>query len=55
MKIEWKGNDIGSEGAESLSEAMKINTSLASLDLACDEKEMKWKKTDRRNENERNE
>ncbi len=37
----WIGNEIGNEGAKSLSETLKINTSLTSLNLACDEKEMK--------------
>ncbi len=37
---EWIGNQIGDEGAKSLSEALKINTSLTSLNLGSDEK--KW-------------
>ncbi len=56
-KKKWTGNGIGSEGTKSLSEALKINTSLASLNLEGDENEMKWKKIEEIeiNENERNE
>ncbi len=45
-------NGIGDEGAQTLSEALKNNTSLTSLNLRGEENEMRWK---RRNENERNE
>ena len=38
-------NEIGDEGAKTISESLKINTSLTSLDLGSDEKI--------RNENER--
>ena len=34
----WIGNQIGDEGAKTISESLKINTSLTSLDLRCDEK-----------------
>ncbi len=40
----WIDNEIGPEGAKTLSEALKINTSLTSLTLYCDENETKWKK-----------
>ncbi len=40
----WKGNRIGFEGAKSLSEALKFNSSLTSLDLSGDENEMKCSK-----------
>ena len=36
MKNE-KGNEIGDEGAKRISESIKINTSLTSLNLGCDE------------------
>ena len=36
----WIVNQIGYEGAKRISESLKINTSLTSLDLSCDE--MKW-------------
>ena len=39
----WIGNKIGYEGAKTISESLKINTSLTSLDLGSDEKNMKWK------------
>ena len=48
----WIGNKIGDEGAKTISESLKINTSLTELNLRCDEKiwnekdrinEMKWK------------
>ena len=37
-KEEWIDNQIGDEGAKAISESLKINTSLTSLDLRCDEK-----------------
>ena len=37
------GNRIGDEGAKTLSKMMKVNATLASLDLRCD-KERKRKK-----------
>ncbi len=43
-EMKWIDNGIGREGAETLSETLKINTSLTSLDLGCDENEMKWKR-----------
>ena len=42
---EWIGNEIGDEGAKTISESLKINTSLTELYLSGDEKI--------RNENER--
>ena len=53
--MKWIGNYIGFEGAKSLSETLKINTSLTSLDLTRDENEKKWKMREKRNENEWNE
>ena len=38
---EWIGNQIGDEGAEVISESLKINTSLTELNLAGDAKS--WK------------
>ena len=35
---EWIGNGIGDEGAKTISESLKINTSLTELDLGGDEK-----------------
>ena len=35
---EWIGNQIGSEGAKTISESLKINTSLTELNLRSDEK-----------------
>ena len=45
---EWIDNGIGTEGAKTISESLKINTSLTSLNLRCDDKirnegEKKWK------------
>ena len=34
----WIANQIGYEGAKTISESLMINTSLTSLDLGCDEK-----------------
>ncbi len=39
----WIGNHIGTEGAKSLSESLKINTSLTKLDLQSDEKKREMK------------
>ena len=48
----WIDNQLGYEGAKAISESLKINTLLTSLNLGCDEKiwnekdrinEMKWK------------
>ncbi len=44
--MKWTGNKIGDEGAKTLSEALRINTSLTSLVLGGDE----MKEIDRRNE-----
>ena len=44
---EWIVNQIGDEGAKSLSETLKINTSLTSLGLIGDEK---IRNEERRNE-----
>ena len=48
----WIGNEIGYEGAKTISESLKINTSLTSLDLSGDEKvwnEKEKKKEDMKN------
>ena len=47
IQWEWIGNLIGPEGTKSISEALKVNSSLQELSLIRDEeiwKEMKWKK-----------
>ncbi len=55
-EMKWIDNEIGNEGAQTLSETLKINTSLTSLNLYCDENEMKWRdRRNEQNENERNE
>ena len=52
MKIKkWIGNKIGCEGAKSISESLKINTSLTSLNLYGDEKII-MKKVKRNEKNE---
>ena len=40
----WIGNQIGDEGAKSLSESLKINTSLTQLHLGSDEMIRNWKR-----------
>ena len=35
------GNEIGVEGAKALSEMMKVNTTLTSLNLSCEEERRK--------------
>ena len=47
---EWIVNEIGDEGAKTISESLKINTSLTSLDLSCDEKIWNEKRVERDNE-----
>ena len=40
----WTGNRIGAEGANKISEILKVNTTLTKLDLNCDEKNKnEWK------------
>ena len=51
----WIGNKIGYEGAKTISETLKINTSLTKLELYSDEKDKKWKRENKRKRNERNE
>ena len=43
---EWIDNQIGDEGTKTISESMKINTSLTILDLGSDEKI--WNEIERR-------
>ena len=33
----WTDNNIGEEGAKMISESLKINTTLTTLNLGCDE------------------
>ena len=47
---EWIGNKIGDEGAKAIGEALMINTSLTSLNLASDEKI--WNENERKEKNE---
>ena len=35
---QWTDNKIGEEGASHISESLKTNTTLTSLDLSCDDK-----------------
>ena len=35
---QWTDNSIGDEGAIAISELLKTNTTLASLNLGCDDK-----------------
>ena len=40
MKVKWNkwtANAIGVEGANKISETLKVNTTLTGLDLSCDE------------------
>ena len=46
----WIGNKIGDEGAKTISESLKINSSLTKLDLSCDEKIRNEKNEERDNE-----
>ena len=52
-KNKWKENKIGAEGANKISESLKVNTTLTELDLSGDDKidkKMKWKRQKTRNE-----
>ena len=46
----WVGNKIGDEGAKTISESLKINTSLTTLHLSGDEKIRNEKKRTKWNE-----
>ena len=37
-------NEIGDEGAKAMSEMMKVNTTLTTLDLSCEEERKKREK-----------
>ena len=39
----WTGNEIGAEGASSISESLKINTTLTELNLDSDDEKNKTK------------
>ena len=41
------GNDVGVEGAKSMSEVLKINATLTSLILSCEEEGRKRKRKER--------
>ena len=41
---QWKDNDIGDEGSKSISELLKINTSLTKLNLKSGNPEKWWKR-----------
>ena len=45
-------NGIGAEGAKAMSEVLKVNTTLTSLDLECDE-ERKEKEKEKERTNDR--
>ena len=49
MKI-TKGNNIGDEGAQMISESLKINTTLTELYLNCDDKIIKKENSNRKKE-----
>ena len=42
-KLIWTDNNIGAEGAKTISESLKINTTLTGLELGSDDKIMKMK------------
>ena len=42
------GNNIGYEGAKSMSEMLKVNTTLTTLDLGGDEERKREKKREKR-------
>ena len=42
------GNEIREEGVKALSEILKVNTTLTSLDLSCEEEKKKEKRKNRK-------
>ena len=42
IKWIWTDNKFGDEGARMISEALKSNSTLTTLDLSCDENWSKW-------------
>ena len=42
--MKWTDNDIGDSGAMKIAEALMTNNTLTTLDLRCDDKDIKWKK-----------
>ena len=48
----WIGNQIGDEGAKAVSESLRINTSLTSLNLSGDEKIILWERIENKWNNE---
>ena len=45
-----KGNEIGEEGAKTLSEILKVNTTLTKLNLSCEKEERKREIFERKEE-----
>ena len=39
--MKWTENNIGDEGAVKISESLKTNTTLTTLDLECDDNKIK--------------
>ena len=52
---QWIGNEIGTEGAKTISESLKTNTSLTSLNLFSDEMIRNGKEKMKRENEKRNE
>ena len=53
--MKWTGNKIGDSGAMKIGEALMTNNTLITLDLGCDDKDIKWKKKRKRKKQDRNE
>ena len=40
--MKWTGNKIGDSGAMKIYEALMTNNTLTTLNLGCDDKDIKW-------------
>ena len=47
--MKWTGNKIGDSGAMKIGEALMTNSTLTTLYLGCDDKDIEWKKRKRSN------
>ncbi len=50
--MKWTANSIGDSGATAISESLKTNTTLTTLNLGCDDKVQKEKKKEIKQRNE---
>ena len=53
--MKWTDNNIGATGAMNICEALMTNTTLTTLNLYGDDKNIKWKKKRKEKKQDRNE